>query len=175
MLNTVVGDLGSANAVAVEHLAGAFKIPKRTLVGSETGERAASEDALAWARVCQARRQYTLIPVVENFVRRLVRWGAIDATGPAWRVDWTDLTEATAKERREMVKTMKEVNAQVWVAGRRVAFTITEIRAAMGLEPITEEQTNEEIEAMNPEGVDDVPDPGQNGGVPPEMLPAGGT
>lgn len=120
---------------ALQSFAASFDIPLKVLVGTQTGERAATEDASQWNQTCNFRRQNTVIPNILLIVQRLEQCGIVKVN-PEWFVDWTDLTESTILDKIDRAGRMAKVNKDFG----HVVFLPEEIRAAVGYEPITKEE-----------------------------------
>ena len=155
VLNTDMSNADAALFKSINVFAASIPIPMRVLMGSQSGERAASEDAKEWARTCEARRSYMLRPVIRQFIERLIKWNVIE--GKEWRIEWTSLTEATQEERMAILDRLIKANDQAWRAGQRIAFTRDEMRDEAGYKPLEPGQESEEIAAMYPDELD--PDP----------------
>lgn len=69
--------------LCVQSFAASMHIPFKELIGNVTGERASTEDAKGWAETCMSRRENRVLPILYEFVERLVTWGVLD------RKDWT--------------------------------------------------------------------------------------
>lgn len=121
------------HAIALQQFAASVPIPLKILVGSQTGERASTEDAAAWAQTNHARRQMMVIPNIMALVNRLERVGILPERD--WFIDWSDLTEATMAEKVDRAVKMADVNAKTAPKGEWV-FTPDEIREVVGKEPI---------------------------------------
>lgn len=122
-------------AIALQSFAASVQVPLKILVGSQTGERASTEDADEWARVNMARRANLVIPTIMAFVRRLERFGMLPEAD--WHLDWPDLTEASMAEKIERADKMADVNVKMKDSGEFI-FTPEEIRGAVGLEPLSD-------------------------------------
>jgi hypothetical protein len=118
---------------ALQSFSASFDIPLKVLVGTQTGERASSEDASQWNQTCNFRRKGTVIPNVLLVVNRLENCGIIKEN-PEWFVDWTDLTEATMLEKIDRAEKMAKVNKDFG----DIVFLPAEVRAAVGYEPADE-------------------------------------
>ncbi len=130
---------------ALQSFAASFDIPLKVLVGTQTGERASTEDASQWNQTCNFRRKNTVIPNILQIVNRLEGCGIIKVN-PEWFVDWTDLTEATVLEKIERVGKMAKVNKDA----ADIVFTPTEMRATVGYEPADEAEIAKLREARLP-------------------------
>lgn len=118
---------------ALQSFAASFDIPLKVLVGTQTGERAATEDASQWNQTCNFRRKNTVIPNILLTVQRLEACGIL-RENPEWFVDWTDLTESTMLEKIDRAGKMARVNKDFG----DIVFMPQEIRASVGYEPAEE-------------------------------------
>lgn len=122
-------------AIALQSFAASIQMPLKILVGSQTGERASTEDAEEWAKTAMSRRADTVIPNIMTFVRRLVRFNILREA--AWHLDWADLTETSMTEKVTLADKMADVNQKMKDTGEFV-FTTDEMRSVAGKEPLTE-------------------------------------
>ncbi|ASP85018.1 DUF1073 domain-containing protein [Sinorhizobium meliloti] len=123
-------------AIALQSFAASIEIPMKILVGSQTGERASTEDAREWAQTCMSRRSSQVVPNIMQMVNRLERFGILPEKD--WFLSWQDLTEPTKAEKFERALKMAETNQKM--GGSTVVFTDDEIRAAVDLEPLTDSE-----------------------------------
>jgi len=112
---------------AVNSFAASLLIPVKILLGSQTGERASTEDANEWSMVNNARRVKLARPRIRAMLNRFERVGIIPERD--WMINWADLTEASKDAKIERAAKMAEINAKqamepVWEAD--------EIRLAAG-------------------------------------------
>lgn len=144
--------------IALQSFAASMQIPLKILAGTQTGERASSEDAADWSQTCQSRRNNQLRPSIMSVVRRLERFGLLPEKD--WWLEWTDLTEVTLAEKIARADKMADVNQKMKDTGEFV-FLPEEMREVVDLEPISEEKrfrddpTDDETSAalgMKPEG-----------------------
>ena len=112
--------------------AASFLIPVKILIGNQTGERASTEDARSWAQRCNSRRVNRCLPIIHEFLERLVQWGILAPMD--WHVEWDDLTEASTSEKTERAKAWSDMNAQTQ-PGDDPPFTSEEIREVAGAPP----------------------------------------
>lgn len=133
-------------AVALQSFAASIQMPMKILVGSQTGERASTEDAEEWAKVVMARRVNETIPNIMLLVNRLERVGILPERD--WHLDWSDLTESSMGEKVDRAATMADVNTKMATSGEWV-FTPEEIRAVVDLEPLTEADRFREPDAAD--------------------------
>ena len=118
-------------AAPINSIAAAKQIPVKILMGSQTGERASTEDANEWSQTCNSRRVNRCKPLIMDLVQRMVRFGILPPRD--WFVGWQDLTEATAGERMERAFKMADINAKTGPADIP-PFDENEIREAAGYE-----------------------------------------
>lgn len=112
---------------AVNSFAASMLIPVKILLGSQTGERASTEDANEWNLTNNARRVKRCKPRIRDLLNRFERAGIIPERD--WTIHWADLTEASRDAKIERAAKMATINAQqatdpVWAA--------EEIKAAAG-------------------------------------------
>lgn len=147
---------------ALQSFAASFDIPLKVLVGTQTGERASTEDASQWNQTCNFRRKNTVIPNILQIVKRLEDCGVLKEN-PEWFVDWTDLTESTMLEKIDRAGKMAKVNKDFG----DVVFMPSEIRASVGYEPVEDSELEkyrkqrQELQETNqpPEPGDEPADP----------------
>jgi hypothetical protein len=120
---------------ALQSFSASYDIPLKVLVGTQTGERASSEDASQWNQTCNFRRKNTVIPNILQIVKRLESCGILKEN-PEWFVDWTDLTESTMLEKIDRAGKMAKVNKDFG----DIVFMPQEVRATVGYEPADEKQ-----------------------------------
>lgn len=138
-------------AVAVQGFAASIGMPIKILLGSQTGERASTEDAKEWAQTCTSRRVMRNLPLIREFINRLERVGILQERD--WHVEWADLTEATADEKMDRAKAMAEINAK---HPNEYVFTPDEIREVADYDPLSDadryrdEEDEEEAALMPP-------------------------
>lgn len=122
-------------AIALQSFAASVPIPLKILVGSQTGERASTEDANEWSQTNMSRRSQQVIPNIMGMVKRLERFGVLPEKD--WYPDWTDLTESSMSEKIDRAVKMADTNAKMQASGE-IVFTHEEIRAAVDYEPLSE-------------------------------------
>lgn len=122
-------------AIAVQSFAASMTIPMKILVGSQTGERASTEDNDEWSRTNMARRRNQVVPTVMAFVRLLERVGILPAKD--WHLDWADLTESTMGEKIDRATKMADVNQKM---PNETVFTGDDIRNVVGMEPLSDDE-----------------------------------
>lgn len=111
----------------VNSYAASMHVPIKILMGSQTGERASTEDANEWNIYNNSRRVGRAKPRIRTMLNRFERVGIIPERD--WTINWADLTEASKDKKIERAGKMAEINSKqtmepVWDA--------EEIRAAAG-------------------------------------------
>lgn len=133
--------------VSLMSAAAALMIPVMVWIGSQTGERASSEDQKDWNKTMQGRRTQVLSSDIETVVAHLARIGLIKPVAES-AVIWSDLSEATLAEKLDNALKMGQTNAQFMATGE-VPFTPQEARAVAGYD------NNGALTIALPEGEDD--------------------
>lgn len=121
---------------ALQSVAAAISCPLKILIGSQTGERASTEDAKEWAKTCNSRNTKMVKPNIRRIIRRLVGFGVLPKKD--WYLLWADLTESSTTEKLDAAAKMAEINAKNRGAGEPVTFTANEIRETSGWEEVKE-------------------------------------
>ncbi|SNT19738.1 hypothetical protein SAMN06295955_11572 [Sphingopyxis indica] len=146
----------------VQSFAASMGIPFKVLVGNITGERASTEDKTEWAETCMSRRENRVLPILNEFIDRLVAWGVLDKKD--WTIGWTSLLEATPDDKLDRAAKMSQINQQ---AGTEPVFLPDEIRDEAGFKSADEVEGFDEFlreraerqRAMAEDGpVNDLPD-----------------
>lgn len=121
--------------ITLQSFAASIRMPMKILLGSQTGERASSEDADEWALTCTSHRVNRVIPGIMQVINRLERFRILPERD--WNLDWEALTEATEEQKIERATKMADVNVKMRQSGE-IVFTGEEIRATAGYEPLTD-------------------------------------
>lgn len=117
----------------MEVFAASFSIPMKILVGSQSGERASTEDAEEWAKTCESRRTNVVRPAIREMINRFQTIGVMSYED--WRIGWPDLTESSGSEKMARSKDMASVNdLNARSGGVEPVFTENEMREAAGYE-----------------------------------------
>lgn len=122
---------------ALQSLAASISCPLKILIGSQSGERASTEDAKEWAKTCNSRNTKMVKPNIRRIIRRLVGFGVLPKMD--WYLLWSDLTESSTTEKLDAAAKMAEINTKNRGAGEPVTFTANEIRETAGWEEMQEE------------------------------------
>lgn len=122
-------------AIALQDFAASRSIPLKILVGSQTGERASTEDAQEWDKTITSRRTDETAPNIMAFVERLVRFGILAERD--WHLDWPPLGESSMSEKVALADKMADVNVKMKDTGEFI-FTPEDMRSVTGMEPLTD-------------------------------------
>ena len=117
------------NVVSV--FAASVNIPLKMLIGTQTGERASTEDQKSFNATISSRRTDIVDPILMSLLAKLKAWNAI-STSP-WTVRWSDISLSTAKERAERVKLLADVSKIYAENGAGLPFSVGELREIAGL------------------------------------------
>ena len=112
--------------VALQGFAASIGIPLKVLVGSQSGERASTEDADEWSRTNMARRTNTARPTIMALVKKLETVRVLPEQD--WYIYWSDLTEASMGLKIDRADKMAAINQKLLDE----VYTIDEIRETTG-------------------------------------------
>ena len=118
--------------VALQGFAASIGIPLKVLVGSQSGERASTEDADEWSRTNMARRTNTARPTIMALVKKLETVRVLPEQD--WYIYWSDLTEASMGLKIDRADKMAAINQKLLDE----VYTVDEIRETTGHGPIDE-------------------------------------
>jgi hypothetical protein len=113
--------------LCAQGFAASMSIPVKVLIGNVTGERASTEDANEWAQTNMSRRENRVLPILQEFIDRLVRWGVLEKKD--WVIGWTSLLEASPDDKLDRASKMSAINSQ---QGSEMVFLPDEIREEAG-------------------------------------------
>lgn len=134
-LTSTIADPEPSHTVSCINVAAAFNMPMKIMTGSQTGERASTEDNREWNATCQSRRVNDLSPAIMSLVTdRLVPHGILEAPPADAVVKWDDLTASTLDQRLASAKLMAEINKITFETGGQVPFTATQILDTAGFD-----------------------------------------
>ena len=136
----------------LESFAASMEIPKKILTGMQTGERASTEDADEWAKTCKSRRQTYIIPNIRRIINRLKDFGLLK--DHEWPLSWTDLTESSMDQKVERAGKMADINQKMAGTGE-IIFLGDEIRASVGMEPLSLKDKYPEVDEDDEEDDED--------------------
>lgn len=135
-------------AAPMQSFAASINEPLKILIGSQSGERASTEDAKEWDSTIMSRRMNYVQPNIRRLLAKLTKAGILPAV--EWVISWTDLTEDSAEEKLSKALKMAQINKELIGSGER-AFTADEIREVVGLEPLGEDEPLPEDEVVEEE------------------------
>lgn len=119
--------------LAAQGFAASISIPVKVLIGNVTGERASTEDANEWAQTNMSRRENRVLPILYDFIERLVAWGVLERKD--WTIGWDSLQEASPDDKLSRAEKMANINSTLTT---EPAFLPDEIREAAGFKPADE-------------------------------------
>lgn len=122
-------------------MAGVGGLPIKEIVGSQTGERASTEDRRSLNSTCQSRRG-DLSFEIDDFLDKLIALKIIDPVAEK-TVIWDDLNEQSPSDKLDVAYKMSQVNQQS--ISYEPVFSAAEIRAAAGYETNDSESLGEEV------------------------------
>jgi len=96
-----VSDPTSQVNVQIDQIAGARRIPKRTLLGSERGELSSGADESNRQKQIQSRRENDCNRWVRDFVDKMMKYGVLPKVDH-YIIDWPSLADEKAKEKAEI-------------------------------------------------------------------------
>jgi hypothetical protein len=114
----------------MQSFAASISIPLKILIGSQTGERASTEDVKEWNKTCNSRRENYIKPNVEAIIERLVKYKILPSA--EWYLRWADLTESSSIEKADLGAKMADINEKCARTGDEIPFDSKEIREVMG-------------------------------------------
>lgn len=132
--------------VSLMSAAASIMIPVMVWIGSQTGERASSEDQKDWNKTCQGRRVQVLSSDIETVIAHFIRLSLVPVMLET-SVVWSDLSEATTAEKLANAKLMGETNNLFATTGE-FPFSADEARTMAGYD------SGETVEVPMPEGDD---------------------
>lgn len=138
--------------IALQSFAASITMPIKILVGSQTGERASTEDANEWNQSNMGRRTNWVLPSIRALIHRLEEFRVLPEKD--WVIHWDDLTEATMAEKLDRAAKMADINQK---QKDSPVFLVDEIRAAVDLEPEPELDEFDDEEEDDP--MKDDPEP----------------
>lgn len=131
-LNVTLPSPEHFHGIPLLSFAASLGIPAKILIGSQSGERASTEDSNEWNQTCNARRENIAKPRIKELADRLASFNVLPVRD--WFVGWTDLTEASPTEKLARAEKMANINKTL---GPEPAFTAGEVREEAGYDPGT--------------------------------------
>jgi hypothetical protein len=118
-------------SINLQTAAASVQIATRIITGSQSGERASTEDQKGFNARGQGRRVSQLSRDIAAAIRHLQDIGQIDPTVD-FTVIWDDLTEFSQGEKLDAAAKMADINQKMLASG--TVFTAEEIRDTAGFE-----------------------------------------
>jgi hypothetical protein len=124
---------------ALQSLAASISCPLKILIGSQSGERASTEDSKEWAKTCNARNTKMVKPNIRRIIReKLVKFGVLPKAD--WYLLWADLTESSTEEKLGAAEKMSKIIKDLRGSGEPDPWTGSEVRETAGWEALKEEK-----------------------------------
>jgi len=149
----------------VQGFAASMSIPFKVLIGNVTGERASTEDAAEWAQTNMSRRENRVLPILYDFIERLVAWGVLERKD--WTIGWDDLSEASPDDKLARAEKMATINSSL---GAEPAFLPDEIRETAGFAPSDEVEGFDEFLADRAERLQQMAEDTATQNIPPDEV-----
>ena len=132
-------------AAPLQSFAASINEPLKILIGSQSGERASTEDAKEWDSTIMSRRENYVKPNLRRLLQKLAKFNVLPAIN--WYIAWTDLTEDSTSEKLANATKLATINKELLGTGER-AFSAQEIREAAGyMTPLEDNDVLPEDEA----------------------------
>lgn len=132
VLSTSLPDVRDPFDNAVSSIAVAFGMPTTFITGTQTGERASSENGKDVAKTITSYREIVCDYEILKITSGLAAIGCW--TGVDWSVAWDSLLDASESERIDNAYKMAQTNQMGAVTGVTY-YTIEEVRVTRGYEP----------------------------------------
>ena len=133
-------------------ISGATGIPKRILLGSESGQLASEQDRANWAeRVIERRISFAEPQVLKPFIALMVASGVLPDPGDTLEFVWEDAFHLSPLEKSQTTaQTARTVaNLQKGISDKTQPMIVRdEARAIIGLDPMTSKQQTEAEEVV---------------------------
>jgi uncharacterized protein len=138
-LGSDVANFANPADAIVTQIAGAKRVPKRILTGSEMGELASTQDRENFRDQVNGRQAQHCAPIIRRLIDRLVAYGYMvgPRKGPLeYQIMWSQIEVLTQTEKADGAVKWSQTKV-----GEDPVFTDAEIRDHWyGMEPLTEEQ-----------------------------------
>lgn len=125
-------------SVSMQNIAAAWRVPLKSIVGMQTGERASTEDANALAARAQGRRTNELSADAEQAVNHLIRIKLLAPMALEFTIMWDNLNEPTKAERLALADSMATTNQKNAGQGEGPVWGVNEMREVAGYEALTD-------------------------------------
>lgn len=109
------------------------RMPLKILIGTQTGERASSEDSDQWDLTCQSHRTNRAEPNIDLTIKRFEQLGILPERD--WILEWPELIDSSDDEKLARADKMADINAK---SKGETVFTGDEMRAEVGKDPLSD-------------------------------------
>ena len=133
-LQTSTHDPKPSFEVAANLFAASVRIPFTVLFGQQTGRLASDEDKADFAARAKSRQVNELMPMLEEFIRRMQAAGIIEPG--EFEIEWPPLDAPGDKDKLEILKAMTSAMREAFGSGVQGLFEVDELRRAAGYEPL---------------------------------------
>jgi hypothetical protein len=138
LLSSTVAGFGPNVDSVLQLISATTGIPHRILTGSERGELASSQDRNNWNDRGTERRREFAIPLVGQFINRLINYGGLPKP-KEYEAVWPEIDELDETEKAEVAGKLATANKAQFDAGGGIILTANEIRdGVLGLGPLEE-------------------------------------
>ncbi len=132
VLSSTMPDPEKPAEIALNEVAAALNLSAKGIIGSQTGERASTEDSAMDNKTAQAYRESVLDYEIHKLMDRFAEFGMWDNI--EWSVSWDSLLEASELQKLENGKIMAEIIATVAPITGETPFNMEEMRKVCGYE-----------------------------------------
>jgi len=151
MFERNIADPSNPFDVLMSLMSAATGIPKRILLGSESGQMAANQDERTWLSLIEERRNnFAQQQVLEPLIDRFIDYGALVEPPNGYTISWPDLFQKTEKEHAEIMKLKLEAANALAEGGSNMIVDVDAVLDEIGLPADTSEvdtvdEGNEEV------------------------------
>lgn len=144
VLSVAAADPTNTFTTSANCYAATIGCPFNILFGKQTGNLASTEDKVAWAKRGNTRRQNFLNSVFRSIIDWMMTYGVLDRPSRGdYSVVFTDLLSPSDADKLANMQAMADVMQKVQQATAESPFTIDELRAVGGYDPVDNEKDKE--------------------------------
>lgn len=112
MMSTAIADPTGTVSVLIDLIAGAVRIPKRILLGTERGELASTQDEENWAnRITERQSDHCEPMILRPVIDRLIEAGILPEAQESYTIEWPEATSETPMDQAQVAKLQAETLA----------------------------------------------------------------
>lgn len=137
VLSVTPADPEPSWTVAANSFAASIRKPFTIIFGQQTGRLASDEDKTDDANTATQRRHGFLNHVIDEFLKRFIRFGIIDQAPSEIEIEWDDLLAPTEEQKADLASKLADINYKSTQAGSLPPFSDDELRRAAGYEALT--------------------------------------